>query len=362
MPSKRWQASYIGPDLARHTATSTFDTQLDGEAWLALERRMISEGTWVAPAERRRAKAVTTFGEYAAGWLRRRQHAEKPLKPRTLEHYERLLERFILPTFGTRPLTAVTLDDVEDWHDALHEQTGPTYRAHAYALLRTIYRDAERRDKVVKSPCRVKGAGATKRAKKIEPASLEDLTALAAEMPERLRAMVVLMAWCALRFGEAAELRRKDVDLKNGVLKVRRAVVRTNGALVVGETKSDAGRRDIAIPPHVVPLLRDHIATHAAWGRDGLLFPAADGDHLAHSSFLWHFNRARASIGRPDLTPHVLRHTGAVLAAHTGATLAELMARLGHSTPSAAMRYQHAAKGRDAQIAEALSAMVGGGQ
>ena len=58
--------------------------------------------------------------------------------------------------------------------------------------------------------------------------------------------------------------------------------------------------------------------------------------------------------GRPDLRFHDLRHSGAVLAA-TGATLAELMGRLGHSTPQAAMRYQHAPQGRDKKIAAALS-------
>jgi integrase len=70
------------------------------------------------------------------------------------------------------------------------------------------------------------------------------------------------------------------------------------------------------------------------------------------------FYKARTTAGRPDLRWHDLRHTGAVLAAQTGATLAELMGRLGHSTPSAAMRYQHAAEGRDLQIARALSAMA----
>ena len=50
----------------------------------------------------------------------------------------------------------------------------------------------------------------------------------------------------------------------------------------------------------------------------------------------------------------------AVLAASTGATLAELMARLGHTTPGAALRYQHAAQGRDRVIAAALSDLVAG--
>jgi hypothetical protein len=49
-----------------------------------------------------------------------------------------------------------------------------------------------------------------------------------------------------------------------------------------------------------------------------------------------------------------------VLAALSGATLAELMARLGHSTPAAAMRYQHAPAGRDQIIAEALSKLARG--
>lgn len=69
---------------------------------------------------------------------------------------------------------------------------------------------------------------------------------------------------------------------------------------------------------------------------------------------------ARDAAGRPDLRFHDLRHTGAVLAAATGATLAELMARLGHSTAGAALRYQHAAAERDKVIAAALSKLAGG--
>lgn len=67
---------------------------------------------------------------------------------------------------------------------------------------------------------------------------------------------------------------------------------------------------------------------------------------------------AREAAGRPDLRFHDLRHTQAVFAAASGATLAELMARLVHSTVGAALRYQHAAAGRDAAIAAKLSAFA----
>jgi integrase len=196
---------------------------------------------------------------------------------------------------------------------------------------------------------------------KIKPATLPELEAITAAMPERYRLMVLLAAWCGLRFGELTELRRGDVDLSAGVLRIRRGVTRPSGQpFVVGTPKSDAGTRDVNVPPHLLPLVKTHLRDSITGGRDGLLFPAA-GDpaqHMAPSALYKVYYPARAAAGRPDLRFHDLRHTGAVLAASTGATLAELMGRLGHSTAGAAMRYQHASADRDKIIAERLSELV----
>jgi integrase len=72
------------------------------------------------------------------------------------------------------------------------------------------------------------------------------------------------------------------------------------------------------------------------------------------------FYRARALAGRQDVSFHGLRHAEATLAAAAGATLAELMARMGHSTVGAALKYQHAVQDRDAVIAAALSDLANG--
>jgi integrase len=91
-------------------------------------------------------------------------------------------------------------------------------------------------------------------------------------------------------------------------------------------------------------------------------FPANTAAVQVHPNTIYRYwYAAREAAGRPDLRVHDLRHTGAVLAAQTGATLAELMARIGHSTPQAALRYQHAARGRDAKIAAALSELAAAG-
>lgn len=357
--SGRWQASYLGPDAKRYTARTpedgpmTFATRADADGWLALRRAEILRGAWLPPAEP--APVPVTFTDYAKPWL-----AGRDLADRTRDGYAAILRDYILPTFGATPLPSITPAAVRAWHAGLTGKNGkplgPTMRVHAYGLLRTIMATAAADDLIPANPCRVRGAGQVKRAKTIRPAILAELEALTAALPARYRPMVLLAAWCGLRLGELSELRRADVDLRAGIVHVRRGVVTTaTGRRVVKGPKSDAGRRDVAIPPRLIPVVRDHLAEHVGSGRDALIFPAAGGGHMAHSALYRVFYPAREAAGRPDLRFHDLRHTGATFAAATGATLAELMARLGHSTPSAAMRYQHAAADRDAVIAAALS-------
>jgi integrase len=239
--------------------------------------------------------------------------------------------------------------------------TGPTARAHAYALLKAIFTTAVEDEIIGTNPCRIRGASKAKRSRDIRPATLDELTTLTAAMPARLQLLITLSAWCALRFGEITEMRRKDVDLKAGVVRVRRGVVRTGGKVLVTDPKTAAGKRPVAIPPHLLPAIRAHLKDHAQPGQEGLLFYGPKtGGQLPHSSLLWHFNQSKHAAGREDLTPHALRHTGAVLAAQSGATVAELMARLGHTTAEMAMRYQHASAERDMVIARRLSELAGG--
>ena len=196
------------------------------------------------------------------------------------------------------------------------------------------------------NPCRVENATATKRKHQPRPATLDELSTIVDAMPVKYRPMVLLASWCAMQFGELTELRRDDVDLDGGVIHVRRGVVRVDGEFIVGDPKSAAGRRTVAMP--------------AAPGADAGRAPAVEREraqrvtvprggrdcHMAPSTLYKVWYPARRAAGRPDLRFHDLRHTGAVLAAQTGATLAELMARLGHTTAGAAIAMP--ARGRQA--------------
>ncbi len=364
LPSGRYRAGYTGPDGRLYRAPMTFDAKDDAIAWLSTRRAEIEMNVWapeVAALGARRRESPT-FQAYADLWLKDRKTKGRELRPTTRRQYRMLLDTFIYPTFGDERIDRITNEDVNAWYDTLAPGR-ETIRAQSYSLLRTIFASAaaERPNPLIPyNPAHIRGAGNTKRVHHVQPASLEELRIIVEELPDRYKLMALLAAWCAMRFGELAELRRGDIDLRTNRVKIRRGVVRVDGEFIVGPPKSDAGSRDVAIPPHLMPLVKDHLKNLTAPGRDALLFPAAADDnlHMAPSTLYKVYYPARKAAGREDLRWHDLRHTGAVLAAQTGATLAELMGRLGHSTPGAAMRYQHAAADRDAEIARRLSALV----
>jgi integrase len=365
LPSGRWQASYLGPDGRRYTARKpdggplTFDAKDDADGWLALRRSEILRNAWLPDnAPKPRAAVAPDLRAYSETFLATRVTRNGlPLSPSTQLLYRNTLDNQILPGLGTEPIDQITPVMVRTWHAGL--DTGPRQRAAAYSLLRTILATAVADDMLPSNPCRVRGAGQSQRARQIKPATIAELEAIASEVPARYKVMVLLAAWCAMRFGELSELRRLDVDVKNAVIHVRRGVVRGGSGRLVKDPKSEAGKRDVHVPPHLMPAVKAHLRDHVQAGSNALVFPAASGRHMAPSSLYAVYHPARKKAGRPDLAFHDLRHTGAYLAAATGATLAELMARLGHSTVSAAMRYQHAAADRDKAIAEALSKLAG---
>jgi integrase len=340
LPSGRWQARYRDDEGKLTPAPVTFDTKLDASAWL--------DGAGPREVEEQRADPALT--EWAQQWLTQRE-----IKPRTEQSYRWLLRDHILPPLGDVRLSKITPARISDWHAGL-DATKATTRARAYTLLSAMLRTAVDRELIDRNPCKVRRGSVVKRTHRPKVLTGSELSALVEAMPERYRAMTLLAAWCGLRFGELTELRRADVE--GGRVHVTRAVVRVDGEVIVGEPKSEAGRRTVAVPPHVWPAVVAHLDTHVGPEPDALLFPARHGGWLAPASLYRVFYPARKAAGRPDLRWHDLRHHGATLAAQAGATLADLMARLGHSTPQAAMIYQHAAEERDAALAARMAVLA----
>ncbi len=357
LPSGPWQARFRSPDGRMVPAPQTFATKGDAAAWLSAAESDQHRGLWVDP----RASTVT-LGEYAIGWLRTRVD----LAPRTREIYAAQLRLHILPSItpavpalAGRSLAAVTPDLVRAWYAALREAKGPSVAAKAYVRLRQIMRQAVDDDRISKNPCRIERGGAEHHPEQ-RFATMEELHRLADAVPDRYRAMVLVAGLGGLRRGELFALRRSDVDLAAGVVAVRRKRLRlASGEVIEGAPKSRAGRRLVALPAPVTAELDRHLRRFTDRGEDAFVFTSATGVPIEASNFrdrIWLPATRRAGLA--GLRFHDLRHAAGTLAAQTGATTKELMARLGHASPQAAMVYQHASLARDVVIAERLAQMA----
>lgn len=378
LPSKRWQASYIGPDLQRHKAPQTFETRLDAETWVSAESHLISAEAWHSPAARAAAKRDSeaarignVFRAYAGSWLDGRHD----LRPTTRASYTTALNRHLLPTFGEIPIDEITTAIIRAWFNAYGKRT-PTARAHAYQVLYGIMSQAEDDELIARNPVRIRAGGRTKVEREPEVLTLNELFDLVDAMPEKHRALTLICGLGGLRFGEAVALRRRDVDLKLGIVRVVQNASRAAGQKQVGPPKTDAGRRDVALPAVALDALREHMNGSTVRGRDGLVFPGGDGELLAPTALYgrvariekrngkqypkagYGFYAAREAIGKPTLHWHDLRRTAATLGAQHGATVREMQHRLGHTTPAMALHYQHATADRDRAVADRLQAAV----
>lgn len=354
LPSGNFQASYIGPDLIRHRAPKTFSGKMDAEHWLAAERRRIERDDWTPPAQRveqAKVKAVT-LGEYADTWVEHRN-----VKPRTRSMYKDLLRLHIKPKLGRIPIKDLTSDAVRAWYSGLGTEHARR-NSHAYGLLHAVMNTAVTDGVIDRNPCNLPRV--MNPARKREPTILtvDEVAALAnAIQPERLKALVLLSAWCGVRWGEVSELRRKDVGDDYEVLAVSRAVTRRDGQYRVDTPKSGKGRA-VVIPPHIRDDIKAHLADNVGTSPDALLFPAASGGHMNDRVFSReYFAKALKAIGKDRVRVHDLRHFAGTQTARVG-NLVETMGRLGHSTVKASLTYQAIVTGRDHEVAEALSKLA----
>ncbi|OBA67746.1 tyrosine-type recombinase/integrase [Gordonia sp. 852002-10350_SCH5691597] len=374
-PNGRYRARYTAPDphgtsgltpaQRRISAPGTFATKAEARSWLSRQHASIADGSWVHPdesaklAETEAARAAVTFGTYADRWVRERTNSRgEPIRPRTRKEYERMLtsENGFLAEWRTTPLTTITPDAVRSWRTEKLATGALTATARAYDLMKSILKTAVEDGLITINPCQIKGGSLTSTKRKVRPPTDDELEALIAAIDKRYKALVVVAAAGGLRYGECLALTTNDVIVDHTEdgevdcvrLVVDDAVVEGSGIpRESGQVKSEASVRGISIFGRDARIIADHVAGLPA---GALLWTDTQGRYISQSSVNNSWWSAREEVGCTDVTFHSLRHYQGTRYAQTGATLAEIMARLGHSSARAAMRYQHSGV-RDDELA-----------
>jgi integrase len=324
------------------------------DAALGEIRRRIEAG-W-DPAEHRaereapKVEELPTVADYSERWMQSKR--DRGLSRNTLDGYRYNLDHHVLPVFGNLRLNEVTDEQVQEWHDRLlRSPDRPSARAHAYGTLSGIFNSAVRSRKIQRSPCQVPGGAVKERAKPdLRMPDMDEIQAMIGATPERYRMMLKVALWCGLRFCESRELRRYDVNLKDGEIRVERSATTPSTGLQIKRPKTKAGRRTVPMPDWMIPELGEHMERHSVSGADGLVFPNARGGHLSYAGRdLWWYP-ARQSAGRPDMSWHDLRHVAGTWHQMAGATIRDTMRFMGHTTVAMTLHYQALAQKRLQQV------------
>ena len=279
-----------------------------------------------------------TFQEWSVRWIDNRFD----IKIGTRYQYESLLKNHLIPAFGPVPMANISVGMIRTWHAALAREK-PGAASSAYRLLRVIFSTAVEDGIIIKSPCKIKGAGRDTAERRQIP-TLAEVAELARAMPPNLAAAVSLAAWGTLRVGEILGLQRRDLDFATGSVRVERAMKelrKADGGFSYVSPKSGAGVRVVHLPESVMETLSAHFEAFVGPSADAPLFTGTTGQPLRPRGLAEAWREARATVGVVHLHFHDLRHFSATMAAANGASMAELKARGGWADDRMVLRYQH---------------------
>lgn len=221
--------TYTGPGRApRISAPHTFPTKREAEIWLAAQWSAIAAGTWEHPAvvaareaeeARQQSLKGLTVSDWANTWLADREHTAAA---GTLRKRRSDLRRHILPFLGEAELADLTSADLSTWWHTLDATPGA--RRNAYETMRALLNAAVADDRTLlaTNPLIIKGGAREARTRQKYLYSSAEVAALAAEMPARYRALIVLLADAGLRINEALALTQSSlVEREDGGMSVR---------------------------------------------------------------------------------------------------------------------------------------------
>lgn len=359
-PSGKWLGRYRDP--TGRFRSKSFTTKGEARAWSQEQEAACRAGSWTDPS-----RTAITLRDWSAHYF-----DTLSVKPKTMEGYRSLYVTQLEPRWGDTRLDRVTLPDVKKWVAGMKrldgKPLGPSRVRAAHRLLSAMLDLAVDDKRLVRNPAQtLSGRRSGFLPKQPKDAAHRYLTAeqiaalahhLETERPgaegRSIATLLLVLAYCGLRWGEAAAIRPADLDLMRKRLTVNRAAVEVNGVLSYDLPKTHA-RRSVVVPGFICERLAE-ITVGKEPG--GLVFTTERGAPMRSGAFRTrHYYPALEACGIAQLRIHDLRHTAASLAVDSGANVKDVQRMLGHE--SAAMTldvYADLLEGRQDTIADANDA------
>ena len=340
---KRWRVNWysLDDDGRKHLHGRNFARKGEAEQYRDAVSGDLNSGRYRQPVSK-------TFGEAASEWLTSKTRVKQVTKDRL----ERELNIYVLPKWGSVPLTAITEADVNAWIGDLSKGTAPHHYEDAKrkgfklsagtirhvvgvtfgSVIRYSMKPSRRWITInpledVKLP-----RNTTPKARAyLRYSEVEALADAARTVGGEQDALIVrTLAYTGLRVNELLAMRVEDVRASERRLIVSKSWTRVRGGQRIGTTKTGRTRR-VPIPVFLMDDLAKQIGDRPG---DAWLFVNSDGGHVSDANWrarIWVNAVAGSGLDVPGLTIHSLRHTYASLSIQAGATVKTLQAAMGHA-------------------------------
>ncbi len=279
-----------------------------------------------------------TLGQFLKGWL---EDVVKPAKaPKTVATYADIVRLHLIPGIGHHQLSRLTPQHVAALLKAKQDAgLSPRMVHHIRAVLRTALNQAIRWGLLARNAAALVEPPRQVRREIVPLTPSEARAVLAAADGDRLAALFRVALTLGLRQGEVLGLTWDDIDLDRRTLKVRRALQRIDGALVLKEPKTDKSRRTLTLPGSLAAALRAHRDRQAfekavagsRWTDSSFVFTTTIGTPLDPRNVIRSWHRIQAAHGLPRRNFHSTRHTAASLMLAEGVPVKVVQEVLGHS-------------------------------
>lgn len=338
----RWRARYrdaSGKEHARH-----FPRKVEAQRWLNEVTTAVVTGTYVDPRTR-----TTTVADYAARW-----QSAQVARTHTLRNLDVALRVHVLPYLGDHPIASIRPTDVQALVKALSLTLSPGTVGLVLRVTKQLFAAAVDDRLIPSSPCLRVRPPRDVRPPMVIP-TVEQVHALADDVPPLYRALVILLAGAGLRIGEALGLEVGDIDWLRCTVQVQRQRTRAG---TYGPTKTEASVRTVPLGQVVVEELVAHVAA-AGLGHGDPLFVTELGEPLQYRVWLrlWTIARRRTGI---DVGLHDLRHFTASALIGGGASVKQVQTVLGHGSAKQTLdTYSHMWPGDDDRTRAVMDAVLG---
>lgn len=337
---------------------SGFRTKREASEALTEILGQLSTGQYVAPSK----LTVRLFLEDE--WL---PAVHGSLRPLTFESYAGNVRNHIVPRLGSLPLQQLTPSMLNSMYSELRSTLSPRTIRYIHAIMRRAFADAVKWNRLARNPADAADPPSPRStgAEGMTTWSGTELgTFLESVRDDRLAACWRFLAMTGCRRGEALGLRWRDLDLDARRATIVQTVV---GSRAISETKTDRGRRTIALDETTIATLREHrraqdaerLLMGTAYEDHDLVFCREDGTPIWPRSLTRAFAGSVNTANLPQIRLHDLRHTHATLALQAGVHPKVVQERLGHATISITLDvYSHAIPAMQEDAAARVAALV----